>query len=121
MPGQSIEFNGVSVTVDGGPAAGDQFSVRAAAELDIFTAVERIANALELGASDDAGAARLSSELNRGLENLDQALTSLLDGRTRIGARRATVDSQIDANEGLRLISQSTLADIEELDLHRSG
>ena len=114
--GDSVSFNGVAVQLTGEPATGDSIDVRPAGQQDIFATLEGIAAALERGSSDAPTLAALTSELNRGLENVDQALSSVLHGRERIGTRLAAIESQVDANEGLELIARTSLADVEELD-----
>ncbi len=115
-PGDSVAFNGVRLTVDGQPAAGDEFDLRAAGQQSIFATLEQLATALESGSADQAGAAALASTLNRGLENLDQALSGMTDVRTAIGSRLLAIETQIDVNAEAELQTRSTLGDIEDID-----
>lgn len=112
----SIEFNGISIRIDGLPAANDEFDITPSGSQDIFTTLEDIATALETRGSTESGRAKLASELNLGLLNLDQGIGNVVEIRTKIGTRLGTIESQIDTNGGFTLVAQSALADLEDLD-----
>lgn len=112
----SIEFNGISIRIDGLPVANDEFAITPSGSQDIFSTLEDIATALETLGSTEPGRAKLASELNLGLLNLDQGIGNVVEVRTRIGTRLGTIDSQVDTNEGFTLVAQSALANLEDLD-----
>ncbi|MEN0043349.1 MAG: flagellin, partial [Pseudomonadota bacterium] len=74
------------------------------------------AAALETPVADEAQRAEQDAAINRGIEGLDQALARVLEVRTGVGSRLATIESQVDANAGASLVLQESLADIEDLD-----
>ncbi len=115
-PGQSISFNGLSLTIEGEPQLGDDFLVEAAGYQDVFSSLNQIASALETQGVDGVSRAKLTSTLNRGLENIDQALGTILTVRTEVGTRLQTIESQVDTNDGYKLFTQEALADIRDLD-----
>ena len=78
--------------------------------------IDRLATAIEQGESGDTSRAEMANSINAGLQNIDQALTKVLDVRTRVGSRLAVIDSQVNDNGSFALVIQETLADIEDLD-----
>ncbi|MEL6868240.1 MAG: flagellar hook-associated protein FlgL [Pseudomonadota bacterium] len=114
--GDSIAFNGISISIDGSPTAGDRFAIDPSPNTDVFSILTNLANALENGAETSTGRATTDNAVNRGLAGIDQALDSVLSARTKIGARLAVTESQLDTNAGTKLVLQSSLADIEDLD-----
>lgn len=114
--GDSISFNGIAFSISGQPAAGDEFLISPSRNQDMFTTVERMINALEAGASDDASRAALNNRVNTELQNIDQAIGNIIGVRTEVGARLASIESQLDSNGGFVLTHRETLAAIEDLD-----
>ncbi|MEL6448204.1 MAG: flagellar hook-associated protein FlgL [Pseudomonadota bacterium] len=114
--GDSIAFGGLDVRVEGSPATGDVFDVGPSPNTDMFSIIDRLVTALEAPATSDAERAGQDASINRGIEGLDQALSRVLEVRTGVGSRLATIESQVDANAGATLVLQESLADIEDLD-----
>ena len=106
----------LSVTIDGQPAANDEFTVAPSGTQSVFATVSDLADAMERGVFDDASRAAMTNELNASLLNLDQALGNILDVRTQVGSRLAAIESQVDSNGATVLTMQSTLAEIRDLD-----
>ena len=115
-PGDSITFGGLDVRIEGEPATGDVFDVGPSPNTDMFSIIDRLAAALETPVADEAQRAEQDAAINRGIEGLDQALARVLEVRTGVGSRLATIESQVDANAGASLVLQESLADIEDLD-----
>ncbi|MEO0347184.1 MAG: flagellar hook-associated protein FlgL [Pseudomonadota bacterium] len=115
-PGDSITFGGLDVRIEGEPATGDVFDVGPSPNTDMFSIIDRLAAALETPVADEAQRAGQDAAINRGIEGLDQALARVLEVRTGVGSRLATIESQVDANAGASLVLQESLADIEDLD-----
>lgn len=114
--GGSIAFQGISVTIDGTPAANDEFTVRASANRDLFSTVAALADVIDTPVGDDTSRAALNNRINAGLLSLDQALGNVLDVRTQVGSRLSAIDNQADSNGAFALGLKETLADIEDLD-----
>lgn len=115
-PGSSIEFAGVVVSIEGSPAAGDEFTVEPSRDQSVFATLDRLADALEQPVANDAGRAALTNELNSGMSDLDQAIGNLLDVRATVGSRLAAIEDQRDANEGFAITVEQTISEIEDLD-----
>ncbi|MEO0574595.1 MAG: flagellar hook-associated protein FlgL [Pseudomonadota bacterium] len=114
--GDSITFNGISVSIEGAPAIGDNFAVDPSPNTDVFSALTNLAIALENGTDNPASRATTDNSINRGLNALDQSIDKVLTARTAIGARLSVAETQLDINAGTKLVLQSSLADIEDLD-----
>jgi flagellar hook-associated protein 3 FlgL len=116
QPGSSIAFQGVQFTVDGQPAAGDEFVVSPSPHQSVFDSVRSLVEAIEQPVAADADRAALNNSVNRGLEDLDQSIGNVLEIRTRVGSRLATIENQIDTNGALALTLQETIGQLEDLD-----
>lgn len=108
----TINFKGAQLNVTGTPAAGDSFSVGPSSSQDVFSTIAGIISAFET----PGGGAAMNNQVNAQLQNLDQAATSLLNTRTKIGARMNTLDQQSDIGSDVKLSYDSTLSDLTELD-----
>jgi flagellar hook-associated protein 3 FlgL len=114
--GTTVAFNGVQVAFSGAAVAGDSYQVAPSGSRDMFATIEAIARALETPASNEHDRAVLLDTLNRGLENIDQASTRLIDTRAGVGARMNTLDQQASINESVGIQVKATLSGIEDLD-----
>jgi flagellar hook-associated protein 3 FlgL len=115
-PGQAIDFAGRRVVLEGVPAAGDAFDVDPAGTDSVFAMVDDLIGSLERPTADAASRARLNHDVGMALQNLDQSLGRLLEMRTRVGARLNTIDSQGLVDEERKLLLQTTLSQVEDLD-----
>ncbi|MEL7187223.1 MAG: flagellar hook-associated protein FlgL [Pseudomonadota bacterium] len=116
QPGDTIAFNGIELSIDGQPQAGDEFLIAPSSYQDLFSSVERMIAAVEISANNDASRARLNNEINSELQNIDMAIGNVLSVRTEVGSRLASIESQLDSNGGFALTHQETLAALEDLD-----
>lgn len=116
QPGDSIAFRGIEVGIDGQPAGGDEFAVRASRNRDVFSIVRDLADSVDAEIADDASRAAMTNEINAGLLGIDQALGRVLDVRTEVGSRLSAVEDQENSNSAFVLGLKETLAGIEDLD-----
>ncbi len=115
-PGDSITFNGVSITLEGVPAAGDTFVVRPSRNQDLFSSVLDLADSLEAFSGNPVDRAQLNSGLNSALMNMDQALANISNTRSQVGARLNIIDGQRDANEATGLQLAEALSNVRDVD-----
>lgn len=108
----TINFKGAQLNVTGKPALGDTFAVGPSSSQDVFSSIAGIISAFEA----PGGGAPMNNKVNAQLLNLDQASTSFLNTRTKIGARMNTLDQQTDIGADVKLQYQSTLSNLTELD-----
>ena len=114
--GDSIAFQGIAVTIQGEPAANDEFTVRASRNRDIFSAVAALADSIDTPAAGAAGRAALNNRINAGILSIDQALGTVMDVRTQVGSRLSAIETQADSNSAFALGLEETLGGIEDLD-----
>jgi len=114
--GASIEFQGLSLTLEGDPAAGDRFLVEPSRFQSMFESVDRMAGALDSLDGNGAPRAQLNTLLNNGLQEIDLALENVSGIRTEIGIRLGAIDSQLDSNGDTSLQTQKTISELEDLD-----
>lgn len=114
--GEVITFAGASIRFDGDPADGDAFTVASSANQDVFTTMQNIVDVLRTTSGDPAEVAQLNTAMGQALENLDQALGSVLEVRADVGVRQQQVESQIEINDSFNLQLQETLSDVQDLD-----
>ncbi len=116
VAGDAIGFRGLSIEVEGAPAAGDTFAVTPSANQSIFATLERLL--VTLGRPDGTAAERaaLSNEIATGLTDLDQALGNVLEVRAGIGARLSAVESRAGQIENTAVELKSALSGLRDTD-----
>ena len=115
-PGETIAFEGLSVGLQGTPAAGDTFELRPAGTRDMFSVYQDLADALEQPLTGAGDQARQSGAIGRVLADLDQAVGHISAVRSTVGARLNAIDSQATQRESEQLELNRTLSEIEDLD-----
>lgn len=105
-PGDTINFNGTAVIINGDPAAGDVFDVAPSRFESVFTTVQNFVTALEK-----------DTELTSTLLNLDQALENISIIRSVVGSRLAVIEEQGETNAELSIQLVQTLAGIRDVKL----
>lgn len=111
-----IQYNGITVSISGAPAAGDQFSIAPSASQDIFATLNQIVTALKLPSDSAPELATFRNAINLGIQNIDQASQHIDNVRASIGSRLNVVESEGDINESLLVQSKSALSLVEDLD-----
>ncbi len=114
--GDTVTLPGATVTIDGTPAAGDEFSVSPSTTQDVFSLVRDFADALENPGSNPASNARLHNDINRSLTDIDQSIGNVLDIRSSIGSRMQAIETQEDSNADFDLTLQTTRSELQDVD-----
>jgi flagellar hook-associated protein 3 FlgL len=114
-PGQSVSFNGITVTISGAPAANDTFEIRPAQQMDMFAMLEDLARTLEGGPAADT-TAEFSAKIGSAIANLDQALDRVVGVRSEVGARLSAIDQAASTREDEAVDLQSLLSDLRDVD-----
>lgn len=112
--GDSISFNGLTIGLSGTPTAGDSISVASGGTQDVFSTLNQMIGALQGDGSD----AQLSNTLNRQIESLDQAQSSVTRTEVAIGGRLNTLTTQKSVYGDLSVAYKSSLGDVQGLDLY---
>ncbi len=115
--GAAIGFRGISVTLSGQPAVGDEFTVAPSAHQDMFATVRSVLDALAINGTGTTSATRRANALARALADIDQALEKTVEVRARIGARLGTVESEQETNADFELYLQENISAIRDVDI----
>lgn len=107
--GQSIQFNGMTVNVEGQPADGDSFTVGRAEAFDqgLFEVMEDVIDVLRSPSGIQNETADIRNNLNMALRKLDNNFDNLLVSRASIGSRMNEIDN-------LDVVSQNQLVSLAE-------
>ncbi|MFQ3199519.1 MAG: flagellar hook-associated protein 3 FlgL [Zhongshania sp.] len=116
LDGGDIRVAGMSVNIEGQPAAGDEFTLGPSRRQDLFSMVESLTVSLETERNNPAERATQHNQINTALSGLDQALDHLIQKQSNIGARMVSLQFQVDINEGAALQIAESLGVINELD-----
>jgi flagellar hook-associated protein 3 FlgL len=116
VSGNEIEFAGMVVRVQGRPAVGDSFIVESSNKKGLLEGMQDfIADLRRLG---DNGPDRvtLTESIKTALGNLDNAQVQLLQTRSAVGARMNQIDFTQASNDDMKLIIQTALSELQDLD-----
>ncbi|MFT6051722.1 MAG: flagellar hook-associated protein 3 FlgL [Halioglobus sp.] len=116
VSGDSIDFAGASINLNGVPADGDSFQVLSSPRQDMFSTLQDAVSHLNNAASSPSELAAFNNGMSRALNNIDGALGHVLDLRADVGVRLNHVDRQLDINDSFNLQLEATLSEIQDLD-----
>ena len=114
---QSIEFNGVRTKLKGEPLDSDVFTLSPSSNTDIFSTIQRAIDALRIPGNTDTQEALRLTQLNMAQLELDTGLDTIVNTRSRVGARMQTLANQTSISEEFKLVSQSAMSKLEDLDM----
>jgi flagellar hook-associated protein 3 FlgL len=118
ISGQAIEVDGLSATVTGVPATGDQFDLTpSTADLNLFTALDQAVVALNTPLRNSAQIAQSNSTY---LAAVDAAMGQMQAVRSQVGETLNRIDSATGRLDDLRLASQTERTNAEGLDMVRA-
>lgn len=118
--GKSLEFGGLSITLEGKPADGDSISMGKAQDRSIFSTLESAIAALDTTTETGTAQANLRNTLSTASRELDNSLDNVLTVRASVGARLNELDV-LDSVGGNRSLNyESTLSDLVDLDYGRA-
>nr|WP_298414341.1 flagellar hook-associated protein FlgL [uncultured Halomonas sp.] len=119
-PGETLSFGGLSITLEGTPAAGDTITMAKAEDKSIFSTLESVIAALDAPAETDAQKAARRNTMSTVSRELDNSLDNVLTVRASVGARLNELDV-LDSVGGNRSLNyESTLSDLVDLDYGRA-
>lgn len=116
VPGGNIEFGGMSVSVVGDPAPGDEFVVETSNKQGILTTFEKFLFALESYPPGTAFDDAYDDAIEQTLGNLDNAVDKISQVQARIGARLNTSQSVTDQHADSKLDMQDVRSQIQDVD-----
>ena len=114
--GEAINFNGISIEIDGTLENGDSYQINRSVRQDVFQSVQAIANALLAGTETGAKSSKLANDLGQSISTMDQALEHLQSRRTIVGNRLQALDTRASENaDGLLRLERQT-SELNDLD-----
>jgi len=114
--GEAINFNGISIEIDGTLENGDSYQINRSVRQDVFQSVQAIANALLAGTETGAKSSKLANDLGQSISTMDQALEHLQSRRTIVGNRLQALDTRASENaDGLVPLERQT-SELNDLD-----
>jgi len=116
VQGAEITFNGASFTISGNPNPGDVFTVESTNRQDVFKTFKNLTDGLNELADTPQGKADLEALIDTTLQNLDNALESVIEVQSDVGGRLNVVDTSRDTQEEINLVNQTVLSGIRDLD-----
>ncbi len=114
--GGVISFNGMEVTLNGTPQAGDSFSINPSQNESVFSTVQRMIANLNKPFNSASDKAAVQTENNQLLSQLDSSITSVLNYQSDIGARLNQLERADSANTVLIDTSKEALKHLREID-----
>jgi len=118
--GATIALGGLSLRMDGSPAAGDTFHVQPAASAgtDVFEAIRDVIAALKqpLATGGPAAQAALRNALSTANMKVTNAYDNVLTVRSSVGSRMAELDALDGAGAWRELTDRSYLSQLQDLD-----
>lgn len=116
VAGESIGFNGLTVRLDGAPAAGDSFEIGASTNKDVFATITDLVDALGSDPLTAADKAALQNTLQSSMRDISQASAKMIDARASGGAQLAALDNASELRESNTVTLKTTLSSLRDLD-----
>ncbi|GHA84263.1 flagellar hook-associated protein FlgL [Modicisalibacter luteus] len=118
--GETITFAGISINLEGKPAANDEIALAKAPDRSLFTTLENAIAALDSTTETDAAKASLQNTLSTVSRELDNSLDNVLTVRASVGARLNELDVLDDVGGNRTLNYEQTMSDLVDLDYARA-
>jgi flagellar hook-associated protein 3 FlgL len=115
-PGSPIEIAGMTVSIVGNPAPGDQFIVETSNSQGILTTIEKLSFALENYGTAPEFSDIYDEAIFNTLENLDNAIDNVSRVRAQIGARLNATENTGNQHADNKLAAQDIRSEIRDLD-----
>jgi len=114
--GQAITFDGMRLDIQGAPASGDSFAVTPSSNESVFKTISNLIATL----NEPVVGSNLTNGLNRGINNLDNALGNVLTVRATLGLRLNEIDTLQTTGEDMGLQLKQTLSQLQDVDYNKA-
>lgn len=115
--GDPISVKGIQFEILGSPQVGDTFFVQSSAKQSVLTTVERLAHGLKTYNETPEGRQALADMIDSTLANLTNAETSLLETRSRLGARLSTLTTTQALQDDVSVLTKQVLSELQDVDM----
>ncbi len=116
VSGQAIAFDGMRLDIQGAPASGDSFAVTPSSNESVFKTISDLITTL----NTPVAGSNLANGLNRGINNLDNALGNVLTVRATLGLRLNEIDTLQTTGEDMGLQLKQTLSQLQDVDYNKA-
>lgn len=116
VSGQAIAFDGMQMNIQGAPNVGDSFAVKPSSNVSLFKTLSDLITALNTPASG----ANVSNALNTGIQNLDNALSNVLNVRATLGLRLNEIDALQVTGDNMGLQLKQSLTTLQDTDYNKA-
>lgn len=113
--GGSVSFNGIEVALNGDPLSGDSFVVAPSKNESIFSTAQRIVSNLNNPFTSSVQKAAVQTENNQLLQQLDTAMTHIVNFQSQLGSRLNQLESANNSNQNLYDISVLARKQLNEI------
>lgn len=115
VSGQAIAFDGLAVTINGKPVAGDRYDIAPAThDLSLFDTLDRVVKQLETPLRTTAS---IAQGVQLGLRDIDASMNHLQAARSMTGEVLNRIDGVETRVADLKLFGQNTQSDAVDLDM----
>jgi flagellar hook-associated protein 3 FlgL len=113
--GQAIQVDGMSFTITGSPAAGNQFQITpSTASLSVFDVLDRAVTELQTGLRTQS---QITQDNADNLRDIDSIMTTMQLSRSRAGDVLNLIDVETSRLGDQKLASQEDRSNAEDLDI----
>ena len=113
---QTINFDGIEMTVSGVPAAGDKVDLKPVRSQSVFATMDDLIATLEAPATTAAERDTYNYKLSAAGRNIDNALNNVLTTRASVGSRLKELDNLDEAGSARDVQYADQLSGIQDLD-----
>lgn len=110
VSGQSIAFDGLQVAIQGVPNSGDSFTIAPSSNVSLFKTMSDLVTALNAPVAGSS----LTNSLNSGINNLDNALSNVLNTRATLGLRLNEIDALQATGDNMSLQLKQSLSALQD-------
>jgi flagellar hook-associated protein 3 FlgL len=114
--GQAIVVRGYQVTLEGAPADGDRIDVGPAPARSLFETVDALIAAVQMADTPASTQAAQQNAFYAAIQDLDTASDHVVDLRSSVGARLATLEASEEERNAQIASLKSTLSELRDLD-----
>ncbi|MGH8506019.1 MAG: flagellar hook-associated protein FlgL [Stenotrophobium sp.] len=119
--GNGIRFRGIEVSFSGQPADGDNFSVGASQQKDVFKTISDLIGLVKNPPTTAAGRAQFQTRMQGLQAELSNGLDQVVNVRATVGARLAALDDASNSLSSQLVSAKSTLSDVRDVDLAQAS
>lgn len=113
--GKSIALDGMSLTIQGEPANGDEFSVAPSNKsLSVFDALDAAIATLSDASAPDG---QVKQAINQGLRDIDSVTNNVASARSAVGETLNRLDGVTDRLDAQKLAAKTEKSNAEDLDM----